>query len=272
MAKARIGRRLDMASTLGLLLAMGGIVGGFLLEGGKTEQMVGISAALIVFGGCAGAVLIANPLVRVTGAIRRLNEVIFESADDTADVIEQIIGYAVIARKNGLVSLETEALEAKDPFLHKSLMLAVDGADLEELRAMMELESDVAESRVDQEAKVFESAGGFAPTIGIIGAVLGLIIVMGQIDDMKKVGHGIAAAFVATIYGVGSANILFLPAAQKIKLRAARERERQEMIIAGVSGIVEGLNPKLIRIKLEAFTQSTAPSPPRKTQPAGPAA
>jgi class 3 adenylate cyclase/biopolymer transport protein ExbB/TolQ len=185
---------------------------------------------------------------------------IFDNCEHLADACAPAFLDECLARKNGLVSLESEALEAKDPYLHKSLMLAVDGADLEELRAMMELESDVAESRADQEAKVFESAGGFAPTIGIIGAVLGLIIVMGQIDDMKKVGHGIAAAFVATIYGVGSANILFLPAAQKIKLRAARERERQEMILAGVSGIVEGLNPKLIRSKLEAYSPKGKPA------------
>lgn len=268
MAQAPSGRRLDLASVGGLLLALGGIVGGFLLEGGKTEQMLGASAALIVFGGCAGAVLVANPLPQVAGAIQRLKDVMFDSASDTAELIEQVVGFAVIARKNGLVSLESDAMNATDPFLRKSLLLAVDGADLEELRSMMELECDVAESRAEREARVFESAGGFAPTIGIIGAVLGLIIVMGQIDDMNKVGHGIAAAFVATIYGVGSANILFLPAAHKIKLRAAHERERQEMILAGVSGIVEGLNPKLIRIKLEAFTKSKdgAGRPPK---PAG---
>jgi len=202
--------------------------------------------------------MVANPLHVIRGALRRLQDVLFETSSDTGEVIEQIVDYAVMARKNGLVSLESEAMAARDPYLRKSLLLAVDGADLEEIRSMMQLESDVGESRAEQEAKVFESAGGFAPTIGIIGAVLGLIIVMGQIDDMKKVGHGIAAAFVATIYGVGSANILFLPAAHKIKLLAALERERQEMILAGVSGIVEGLNPKLIRIKLEAFARTNS--------------
>lgn len=254
MAQGKKGRRADMASVGGLLLALAGIVGGFLLEGGKTEQMMGTSAALIVFGGCAGAVLVANPLYLIRAAVRRLKDVLLEEQADAGEMVEQVVNYAVMARKNGLVSLEAEATNAKDAYLRKALLLAVDGADLEEIRSMMELESDVAESRAEQEAKVFESAGGFAPTIGIIGAVLGLIIVMGQIDDMNKVGHGIAAAFVATIYGVGSANVLFLPAAHKIKMRAARERERQEMILAGVIGIVEGLNPKLIRTKLEAYT------------------
>lgn len=258
MANAKPARRLDKSSVAGLVIALAGIVGGFLIEGGKTEQMVGLSAALIVFGGSAGAVMVANPLPVIASALRRLKDVLYETNSDSAEMIEQVVNYAVMARKNGLVSLENEAMSAKDPFLRKSLLLAVDGADLDEIRSMMQLESDVAESRAEQEAKVFESAGGFAPTIGIIGAVLGLIIVMGQIDDMNKVGHGIAAAFVATIYGVGSANLLLLPAAHKIKVRAALERERQEMILAGVCGIVEGLNPKLIRTKLEAFAKGPA--------------
>ncbi|NWF85356.1 MAG: flagellar motor protein [Bryobacteraceae bacterium] len=262
MADSRPGRRLDKSSFAGLVIALAGIVGGFLIEGGKAEQMVGLSAALIVFGGCAGAVMVANPLPLIASALRRLNDVLFETTSDTAEMIDQVVNYAVMARKNGLVSLENEAMSAKDPYLRKSLLLAVDGADLDEIRSMMQLESDVAESRAEQEAKVFESAGGFAPTIGIIGAVLGLIIVMGQIDDMNKVGHGIAAAFVATIYGVGSANLVLLPAAHKIKARAAHERERQEMILAGVCGIVEGLNPKLIRTKLEAFAK--APGAPER--------
>lgn len=252
-----------MASIGGLLIAAAGIFGGFLLEGGRAEQMMGTSAALIVFGGCAGAVMVANPLPLIRSAVVRLREVLFAAEADTAEMIEQIVSYSVTARKNGLVSLESEAMTAPDPFLRKALLLAVDGADLDEIRSMMELECDVAEARAEQEARVFESAGGFAPTIGIIGAVLGLIIVMGQIDDMQKVGHGIAAAFVATIYGVGSANILFLPAANKIKARAAQQRERQEMILAGVSGIVEGLNPKLIRTKLEAYLRTASTSQPK---------
>lgn len=265
MAGKAAGRRPDLASFGGLLLAGAGIVGGFLLEGGKTEQMMGASAALIVFGGCAGAVMVANPLSLIRRALGRLRDVLFETESDAAEMVEQVVNYAVMARKNGLVSLEQEAMNAKDPYLRKALLLAVDGADLEEIRSMMELESDVAESRSEQEAKVYESAGGFAPTIGIIGAVLGLIIVMGQIDDMNKVGHGIAAAFVATIYGVGSANVLFLPAANKIKMRAAKERERQEMILAGVVGLVEGLNPKLIRTKLEAYSRSAAAPAARRS-------
>ena len=156
-------------------------------------------------------------------------------------------------------------LAIEDPFLRKSMLLAVDGMDLQEIRSIMGLATDAAEHRAEAEAKVFESAGGFAPTIGIIGAVLGLIIVMGDLKDMDKVGKGIAAAFVATIYGVGSANLLFLPAAHKIKARAAQQRLREELILEGVCGIVEGMNPKMIRAKLEAYVARTEKEDRRST-------
>lgn len=248
------GRRLDFGSVAGLLVAIGGIMGGFLLEHGKPHQMLGTSAALIVFGGCLGATLVASPLHLVRQAFMRLRDVFFEPSGDHAELLDSLVRYSTKARKDGLVSLEQDAMRIEDPFLRKALTLAIDGADLQEIRSMMDLEIELAEQNSEKEARVFEVAGGYAPTIGIIGAVLGLIIVMGNIDDIKKVGEGIAAAFVATIYGVGSANIFFLPAANKLKLRARAERERRELILEGVISIVEGMNPKLIRIKLEAFT------------------
>jgi chemotaxis protein MotA len=254
----RGGRSLDLGSILGLLLALAGILGGFLLEHGQPQQMVGLSAAVIVFGGCLGATLVASPMPQVRGAAGRWRDVFFTKHDDSGALIEDLVRYAAKARKDGLVSLEQDASQNPDPFLQKALMLAVDGADLQEIRSMMELEIDISERRADTEARVYEAAGGYAPTIGIIGAVLGLIVVMGNIEDIKKVGEGIAAAFVATIYGVGAANILFLPAANKIKLKAHAARDRQEMILEGVAAIVEGMNPKLIRLKLEAFARDSA--------------
>jgi len=250
--------RVDMGTVGGLALAVAGILGGYLLEHGKTSDVIGESAALIVLGGCLGATLVANPMGLVLRAFRRGKDLLFEQPDEKDELLESLVGYSTRVRKNGIVSLEQEVAEIEDPFLRKSLMLAVDGMDLQEIRSVMELAMDVEERRLEDEAKVFEAAGGFAPTIGIIGAVLGLIIVMGDLKDMEKVGKGIAAAFVATIYGVGSANILFLPAAHKIKLRAGAARERQEMILEGVCGIVEGMNPKMIRSKLESYTQGKA--------------
>lgn len=263
MAAKTKGRRLDLGTLAGLALAVAGILGGYLLEGGKPGDVVGESAALIVFGGCLGATLVANPLPLVRAAARRVKDLLFEPADDRRQVLEQLVGFAQAARKQGIVSLEQDVMAIEDPFLHKSLLLAVDGMDLQEIRSIMQLEMEAAEQRAETEAKVLESAGGFAPTIGIIGAVLGLIIVMGDLKDMDKVGKGIAAAFVATIYGVGSANLLFLPAAHKIKARAARERLRQELILEGVCGIVEGMNPKMIRAKLEAFLDRSPSGRPR---------
>jgi chemotaxis protein MotA len=251
----------DWGTWVGLLVTGVGILGGYLLERGKVGDVMGESAALIVFGGTLGATLLANPLSLVRRAARRVRDLVVEPPDRTRELIDQVVQFAMKARKNGIVSLDADALALEDPFLRKSLLMAVDGMDLQEIRAAMNLEIDASERRMEEEAKVFESAGGFAPTIGIIGAVLGLIIVMGQLNDTRLVGKGIAAAFVATIYGVGSANVLLLPAAHKIRIRAAIGRETRELILEGVCSIVEGLNPKMIRGKLEAYLEETAAKP-----------
>ncbi|HNY39014.1 MAG TPA: flagellar motor protein [Bryobacteraceae bacterium] len=265
MATKVRAQRADAGSFLGILLAAGGILGGFMYEGGQPlKDMVGPSAALIVFGGCLGATLLSHPPSVMKSALQRTKDIFFEEVLDLDASIETIVAYAGQARKNGLVSLDAEVESVGDPYLKKALMLAVDGADIQEIRTMMELESDAAEERWVRSAKVFESAGGYAPTIGIIGAVLGLILVMNDLDDMKKVGHGIAAAFVATVYGVGAANVLFLPAAQKLKSRAHAQHEREHLILEGICAIVEGMNPKLIRTKLEGFIGHRATAAPRK--------
>lgn len=247
------GGKLDLATILGILLAVGGIVGGFVLEHGQVTDILKPTPAFIVFGGTLGAMLVGTPMRTVFAAMRGLHSVLFEKTMDPRETIEEIVGFASKARKNGMVSLEEDLAEISDPFLKKALTLAVDGADIQEVRSMMELEIHVAEQEMEKEARVFESAGGYAPTIGIIGAVLGLIQVMKEVSDPSKVGPGIAVAFVATIYGVGSANVLFLPAGNKIKARAQAETQRRELLLDGVTSIMEGLNPKLIRSKLEAY-------------------
>ncbi len=243
----------DIGSFAGLLIAVAGILGGYLLEHGDPRGVVGPSAALIVLGGSIGATLVASPLSLVGRAASRLRAVFFEPPDDSGQLVETLVAFATKARREGIVALENQALAIEDPFLRKAALLAVDGIDMSDIRAMMQLEIEIHEQRAEQEAKVFDAAGGFAPTIGIIGAVLGLIIVMNKLSDMTAVGHGIAAAFVATIYGVGSANLFFLPVAQKIRMRAQKHAERQQMMLEGVLGIVEGLNPKLLRMRLEAW-------------------
>lgn len=249
------GSKPDLASIVGLMLALGGIVGGMILEGGKLQEILQPTAAVIVFGGTIGATMVTVPLSVFLGGVKRLWAVFFEKAETPTLIIEEVIGYATKARKNGIVSLEQEAEKVADPFLRKALNLAVDGTDLQEIRKMMELEMGVEEHHNEAEAKVFEAAGGYAPTIGIIGAVLGLIQVMKHLANIEEVGKGIAVAFVATIYGVGSANVFFLPAANKIRARTHQAIQMKELMLEGVIGIVEGLNPKLIRTKLEAYAR-----------------
>ena len=248
--------RPDFATIGGLALAIVGIVGGLLLEGGSLHDVAQVTAALIVVGGTLGATMVNTPLPALVGAAKRLRDVALQPPSANDAVVEEIINLAAKARKGGLVSLEGDAEQASDPFLRKSLNLAVDGCDIQELRKMMELEIELAETRGLAEAHVFEAAGGYAPTIGIIGAVLGLIQVMKQLSNTEQVGHGIATAFVATVYGVAIANLFFLPAANKVKARLNEETQRKELILEGVCAIVEGLNPKLVRSKLEAYAPS----------------
>jgi chemotaxis protein MotA len=251
--------RLDFATLAGIVIGVGGIVGGLILEGGSVREIMAPTALLIVLGGTLGAVMISTPLNVLRGGMRSLGSVFFEKSQDPESLIERLVDYSSRARKNGIVSLEQVANEAPDPFLRKALNLAVDGTDLQELRNMMELEIALEEHHAEADAKIFECAGGYAPTIGIIGAVLGLIQVMKDLADIEKVGHGIATAFVATIYGVGLANLLFLPVAGKIKAHALQKAHMRELMLEGVVGIVEGLNPKLIRSKLSAYLRPGEP-------------
>jgi chemotaxis protein MotA len=248
--------RLDLATLGGIGLALSGIIGGLLLEKGSVSDVAQGTAAMIVLGGTFGAVLVTTPMAIVVRAFQGLGAVFFERTEGIAQTIDALIAYAGKARKHGIVSLEGDAAEIADPFMRKALNLAVDGTDMQELRKMMEIDIALSEHAAESEARVWESAGGYAPTIGIIGAVMGLIQVMKHLEDIKEVGHGIAVAFVATVYGVGLANIFFLPAANKLKARMRASSLRKDMILEGVTGIVEGLNPTLIRMKLESYQEA----------------
>lgn len=247
------GGKPDLATIGGLLLAAAGIVGGLLLDGGKITDIAQVTAAMIVLGGTAGAVMVTTPLHVLLSAVKKLTLIFWDRSTPLAATVEQIIGYATQARSQGIVSLDTVVEGITDPFLKKALMLAVDGTDLQDLRSMMELEIQMEEQQGEAEAKVFEAAGGYAPTIGIIGAVLGLIQVMKHLENIDEVGRGIAVAFVATVYGVASANILFLPTGNKIRARLQQTIRTKEMMLEGVCNIAEGLNPKLIRVRLDAY-------------------
>jgi chemotaxis protein MotA len=224
-----------------------------MMDGGKIQDVKQFTAALIVLGGTLGAVMVTTPVAVLMRAASKLGAVFFSRTQAPDSVIEEIIQYATQARKQGIVSLEQQAASIEDPFLRKALNLAVDGIDMNQIKSIMELEISIMEQDREAEAKVFDAAGGYAPTVGIIGAVLGLIQVMKNLANIDEVGRGIAVAFVATVYGVASANLLFLPSAGKLRSRLQEEVRNREVILEGVLAIVEGLNPKLIRTKLEAY-------------------
>jgi chemotaxis protein MotA len=243
----------DKSSLGGIALAICGILAGLLLEGGNLGQVLQPTAAMIVLGGTIGAVMLQFPLATILAAFRSLVRVFLDRKKDGQAVIREIVGFAQKARKEGIVSLDKDLEKIDEPFLKKSLMLAIDGTEPQELRKMMELELQNREEQEEKIPMVFESAGGFSPTIGIIGAVMGLIQVMQHLDKMDEVGRGIAVAFVATIYGVGVANIIFLPSAGKLKIRIRQDQIAREMMLEGVVSILEGLNPRMVETKLKSF-------------------
>ena len=255
---------MDKASWGGVVLGLGGIVGGLLLEGGSISQIVQPTAAMIVFGGTLGAVLLQFPLPVVLSAAGRLAHVFFLPNINPGGRVQELVEYAKRARREGIVSLDAELDQIQDSCLQKSLMLAVDGTEPQELRKLMELDFENQAESEEKIPQVFESAGGFSPTIGIIGAVLGLIQVMQHLDKIDEVGKGIAVAFVATIYGVGAANLFLLPVAGKLRIRIREEQVLREMTLEGVVSILEGMNPRMLETKLRGFLGEDRPEPAPK--------
>jgi chemotaxis protein MotA len=256
---------MDLATILGVLIAGVAILLGLFLEGGQVAQIAQPTAALIVFGGTLGAVLVQFPLEVVLTAFKSLVHIFLRPKADPQGTIQTIVTIAHKARKQGIVSLDSDLDQISDPFLRKSLMLAVDGTEPRELRAMMELEIEKGGDHDENVPRVFESAGGFSPTIGIIGAILGLIQVMQHLDDINEVGRGIAVAFVATVYGVGAANLFLLPAAGKLRGRLREAQLIREMMLEGVISILEGMNPRMIETKLFSFLAENSPELKEKT-------
>jgi len=248
---------MDKASIGGVVLAIFGIVAGLLIEGGNLGQILQPTAALIVFGGTMGAVLLQFPLTTVVAAFGGMAHIFSAPRKDDGQLIAQLVGFANKARRNGVVSLDADLPSIADPFLKLTLMLAIDGTEPTELRKIMRVILDSTTEDEESLPAVFESAGGFSPTIGILGAVLGLIQVMQHLDNIQEVGRGIAVAFVATIYGVGIANLFFLPFAGKMRIRIREVHRRREMMLEGVISILEGMNPRMLQVKLAGFVDDT---------------
>jgi chemotaxis protein MotA len=252
---------MDIASVVGVLLAIFGILGGLVIEGGSIAQLTQPTAMMIVLGGTLGAVMLQFPLNIFLAAMKQFLRVFFASTTDGEAIIQQLVAFAVTARKSGILSLDDELDLVTDPFLKQALMLTIDGVEPAAVRQIMRLELENKAEGEERIPQVFESAGGFAPTVGIIGAVMGLIQVMQKLDNIAEVGKGIAIAFVATIYGVGLANLVFLPAAGKLRIRQQEEQMVREMMLEGVISIQEGMNPRMIEIKLRTYLFESATKP-----------
>jgi len=243
----------DLGTIVGLILAFSLILIGNHLEGGHLSAVIQPTAALIVFGGTLGATMVGFPLDEFIRAMKTVSLFFFTKAQDPAKVLAEIVRYAQIARREGIIALEEHVQKAEDPFFKKAFLMVVDGIDSKTIADTLELEIHHAEEKGELPAKVFEAAGGYCPTVGILGAVLGLIHVMSNLSDVSKVGAGIAVAFVATIYGVASANLVFLPAANKLKIKHREHMRLCEMTQAGLLALQQGQSPRLIADRLAVF-------------------
>jgi len=251
---------MDITTVVGIVGSVALILLGQALEGGHIGSILQATAALIVFGGTIGAVMVAFPTKDFVRGVKMVKMAFGTQKHDLEALTKRIVEFAGVARRDGVLALESRLPEIDDLFLRKALQFAVDGVDAEVSRTSLEAAIDAEFQEQSFAAKVWESAGGFAPTIGILGAVLGLIHVMENLNDPSKLGGGIATAFVATVYGVGSANLLFLPIATKLKRKLSLEKERKTIIAEGVLSIQEGLNPRVLEEKLRAYTGESAPA------------
>lgn len=244
---------MDVLSLIGVILAFIAILGGNYLEGGHLGSLINGPAALIVLGGTLAACLLQTQVAVFKRAVSIIKWIVLPPHIDLASGVDRVVAWSLAARKEGLLGLEPLAEAEPDPYARKGLQLLVDGAEPESIRSILEVDLLTQEQRDIQAAKVFECMGGYAPTIGIIGAVMGLIHVMGNLADPSLLGSGIAVAFVATIYGVGFANLFLLPVANKLKSIVLRQSRYREMLLEGILSISEGENPRAIELKLQGF-------------------
>lgn len=244
---------MDKISFAGLALGLVAIIGGQVLEGGHVASLVQPTALLIVLGGTLGAVMLQSPLPVFVAGMKMGVWVFFPPVVDPQRLISDLGRWSHVARKEGLLALEAQIVSLPDPFVRKGLQLLVDGAEPERLRDVLEVEIGAYEASLKLASKVWESAGGYSPTIGILGAVMGLIHVMENLTDPAKLGSGIAVAFVATIYGVGAANLIFLPIAKKLMANIGRLVTIREMLVDGLVGIANGDNPRIVESRLQGY-------------------
>jgi chemotaxis protein MotA len=245
---------MDIASFLGIFLGFASILGGNILEGGHTSSLMQLTAGLIVLGGTIGAVMVSNSMSDMKLGLQYASKCFFDSHSNLEADIAELLQCAQVAKKESVLALEKRLSSLNNDFLRDALSAVIDGIDPATVRDIFETRMDLEEEKITSGAKIWTDAGGFSPTIGIIGAVLGLIHVMNNLSDPSKLGPGIAVAFVATVYGVGLANLIFLPMGNKIKKKAHHRVKELQPLLEGAMMIGAGLNPKVIERKLEAYT------------------
>jgi chemotaxis protein MotA len=248
----------DLTTVIGLVLGIAALVGGYMWDGGHITALMVPSAALIVFGGTFGSVAMSFPLARLKELPLAIKMAFKEPVHDPLTIIEEIVDMATVARREGVLALEQRAQEHTNPFLKEGLMMVVDGTDPDLTRQILELEMDALAHQHESFAKIFESAGAIAPTMGIIGTVMGLIHVLGNLANPDNLGPAIAVAFTATLYGVSSANVAYLPIAAKIKIRSKEQISERELMLEGILALQAGENPQLIKKKLTSFIHKKA--------------
>jgi chemotaxis protein MotA len=244
---------MDIVTILGVLAGIAALIGGFLWEGGQLTGLFHLTAAVIVFGGTIAAVVISFPASKLKSIPQALRYTFVRPEDNMEQLVEDIVDMATTSRRHGVLSLERKIQDHPHPFLREGIQMVVDGTDPENIRQIMEIRMDRIELKHGGFAKVFESAGGYAPTMGIIGTVMGLIHVLGNLSDPTELGPSIAVAFIATLYGVASANLIFLPIASKIKSRSADEIQDLELLLQGILAIQNGEHPRIVRKKMDAL-------------------
>ena len=244
---------MDILSIVGIIVGLAAILGGNVLEGGHIGSLLQLTAFVIVFGGTFGAILLQTPMAVFLRSLKMLMWIFLPPRIKADEAIQKILNWSQVARKEGLLGLESAIEGEPDEFSKKGLQLLVDGTEPDAIRAILEVDIGAKEHTDTAAAKVFEGMGGYSPTIGIIGAVMGLIHVMENLSDPSKLGAGIAVAFVATIYGVGMANLFFLPFASKLKSHIHGQTQFREMIIEGIVSIAQGENPRSIETKLKGY-------------------
>jgi chemotaxis protein MotA len=249
---------MDILSIAGIFVGFGAVLLGIMLDGGDISSLINVPALVIVFGGTVGATLLQFPPVVFVRSMKMLSWVLRPQKMNLSAQIGQVVNWSHLARKEGLLGLENALPSEQDPFIKKGLQLLVDGTDPDAIRDILDLDILSKESMGLQAAGLYEAMGGYAPTIGILGAVMGLIHVMQNLTNPELLGEGIATAFVATIYGVGSANLVFLPVANKLKAHVLAVTQAKEMLADGIISIAEGENPRNIELKLGGYLHDSS--------------